>query len=81
MYGNGLDVYKRQKYGFEVFLLHQLVDGSGFSDHYIRLKLNAQFFYFLDLFFEDVYKRQGRYGDYVSWNLAKSSDCIYDQGA
>ena len=64
------------KYGFEVFLLHQLVDGSGFSDHYIRLKLNAQFFYFLDLFFNDLFLWKTELRNSVYQNAAKFMKCF-----
>ena len=59
------------KYGFKVFLLHQLVDGSGLSDHYIRLKLNAQFFYFLNLLFNHLFLWKTEFRNSVYQNAAK----------
>ena len=66
------------KYSMEALFIHQLIDGYGFTYHYVGFNMNTERFYILDLFCHNTALGKTELGDTVYQYTACLMQCLED---
>ena len=66
------------KYGMEALFIHQLIDGHGFTYHYVGFNMNTERFNILDLFCHNAALGKTELGDTVYQYTACLMQCLED---